>query len=95
MFHLPQEILRQRGDNLSGGEKQRVAIIRALLMKKKYMLADEITSALDEQSTKLIMQILWQQEDLTILSVSHDPTWIEACNPILKLENKKIIRQEK
>lgn len=92
-FFLPKSILDQSEANLSGGEKQRIAIIRALLMKKKFMLADEITSALDEESKTIIMDALWQQKELTILSVSHDQTWIDACSPILRVDNHHIIRE--
>ncbi len=93
-FFLPKAILDQEENKLSGGEKQRIAIIRALLMKKKYMLADEITSALDAESTKIIMDVLWKKQDLTILSVSHDQTWIDACNPIFHVKDHKIIRKD-
>ncbi len=93
-FFLPKTILDQQEAKLSGGEKQRIAIIRALLMKKKYMLADEITSALDSESKKIIMDVLWKQPDLTVLSVSHDQTWIDACHPVFHMENKQVIRED-
>jgi putative ABC transport system ATP-binding protein len=59
---------------VSGGEKQRIAVARALLLGKKVFLADEITSALDEESSRVVLE-LFASSDYTILSVSHDPAW--------------------
>ena len=68
--HKPRE--------LSGGEMQRAAIARALLLKPKVLLADEPTGNLDRSTGEAVMQTLAElndREKLTIVMVTHDP-WI-------------------
>ncbi|MFB9934906.1 ATP-binding cassette domain-containing protein [Photobacterium aphoticum] len=64
---------------LSGGEKQRVAIVRALLLNRPVWLMDEPTSALDPASRDTVMALLAKQS-LTIVSVSHDPHWLASAD---------------
>jgi lipoprotein-releasing system ATP-binding protein len=68
--HKPRE--------LSGGEMQRAAIARALLMRPKVLMADEPTGNLDRSTGEQIMRTLCdlnRRENLTIVLVTHDP-WI-------------------
>lgn len=60
--------------NLSGGEKQRVAIIRALMEKPKILLLDEPTSSLDPQMKKEVLELISKLKDynMTIIVVSHE-----------------------
>jgi len=87
---LDPEILQQDVAKLSGGEKQRLAIIRALLLNKKVFLLDEVTSALDSVSKQAVIQELSKPE-YTVLSVSHDPDWIKQCDHILVVEKGRIL----
>lgn len=67
---------------LSGGQKQRVAIARALAAKPKVLLCDEITSALDPETTNTILQLLKHIRDtmgVTILLITHEMSVIKAC----------------
>ena len=88
-LHLSTDILDKSCTRISGGEKQRIAIIRALLLKKTIFLADEITSALDPESKSAVMSQLFHPE-ITLLSVSHDPEWIMACDRIFEIKDKRI-----
>jgi putative ABC transport system ATP-binding protein len=88
-LHLPPEILEKPCKRISGGEKQRIAIIRALLLGKTIFLADEATSALDPDSKRAVMAELFQP-GTTLLSVSHDPEWIAACARVVEIEDRQI-----
>lgn len=80
--------------NLSGGEKQRVAIARTLMTKPKLILCDEPTSALDEKMSYEILKLLKdinEEFETTIVVVSHDISVIKAlCTRVAILEEGKI-----
>jgi len=88
-LHLSADILDKTCSRISGGEKQRIAIIRALLLNKSIFLADEVTSALDPQSRAAVMEELFRPE-ITLLSVSHDPEWIKGCNRIVEFNTAQL-----
>ncbi|MCF0156180.1 MAG: ATP-binding cassette domain-containing protein [Veillonella sp.] len=72
---LPADYLDKENDLLSGGEKQRVCLIRSLLFMPEVLLLDEVTSALDPDNTILVeglLQDLRCQHGLTILAVTHN-----------------------
>ncbi|MDF7807339.1 ABC transporter ATP-binding protein [Pontiellaceae bacterium B12219] len=87
---LNASILDQSTNRISGGEKQRIAIARALLLNKTVFFADEITSALDPESKQAVMDELFRP-GITLLSVSHDPDWIQACNRIVEINEQQLI----
>lgn len=67
-----ETIINENGKNLSGGEKQRIALARVLLDKKPVMLLDEPTANLDEKNTKEIEEQIFAMKDCTILMITHD-----------------------
>ena len=71
-FELPETVLQKNIEELSGGEKQRVAIINALLLRRTIFLLDEITSALDKSLKSKVMDYFLQNPYFTVLSISHD-----------------------
>jgi putative ABC transport system ATP-binding protein len=79
---------------LSGGECQRVAIARAIVNNPGIILADEPTGALDEETEKTIMEILFSLngEGKTIIVVTHDSQIAERFNRIVYLKNGEIIK---
>jgi putative ABC transport system ATP-binding protein len=86
-LHLESGILRQACSKVSAGEKQRIAIARALLLGKKVFLVDEATSALDPASKAAVAGML-ERHEYTILSVSHDTYWIERCQRVLQVADR-------
>jgi len=84
-LQLPADILKQDSSRISGGEKQRIALARGLLLEKKVYLLDEVTSALDADSKQAVFDV-FSDPDLTVLSVAHDSEWLERCAIIFELE---------
>ncbi len=71
---LPSSILQKSPQQLSGGEQQRVALLRSLLVRPKALLLDEPTSALDEANTlrvEALLKDLAEEKDLAWLWVTH------------------------
>lgn len=82
------------GINLSGGEKQRILIARAIYKNPIYLLFDEATSALDANNEKLIMNNLQQfYKDKTVVIVAHRLSTVVNADNIIVLENGRIIEQ--
>ncbi len=84
-LQLPANILSQESSRISGGEKQRIALARGLLLGKKLYLLDEVTSALDAESKQVVFDV-FSDPHLTVLSVAHDPDWLERCGIVFELE---------
>ncbi|MCF7964150.1 MAG: ATP-binding cassette domain-containing protein [Methylobacter tundripaludum] len=84
-LQLPVSILSRQSSRISGGEKQRIALARGLLLGKKLYLLDEVTSALDTESKQAVFDV-FSDPELTVLSVTHDPEWVERCTIIFELE---------
>uniref|UniRef100_A0A914E248 Uncharacterized protein n=1 Tax=Acrobeloides nanus TaxID=290746 RepID=A0A914E248_9BILA len=82
----------QKGIKLSGGEKQRVSIARAILKKPQYILLDEATSALDNQTEKAIQDNLNELcKSRTSLIIAHRLTTVTHADRIFVLEKGKIV----
>jgi putative ABC transport system ATP-binding protein len=82
-----------RPDELSGGEQQRVAIVRALANKPAVVLADEPTGDLDTKTGKEIIQLLRDlsnKEGATVVIVTHDPLVADLSNRIFQMQDGKI-----
>lgn len=77
---------------LSGGEKQRVALARVLLKKSKLILADEPTGSLDDTNKEDILKLLRKEQDKgkTIILATHDPTIIKNCDSSLLIRDKAV-----
>ena len=88
---IKKELLLQKKSNeLSIGQKQRVAIIRAIINEPKLILADEPTSALDDINKKKFLDLLiniCEKEKITLLMMSHDTSLKKYFDSNLHLEN--------
>lgn len=65
-------VLHPLNSNLSGGEKQKIGIIRALLSKANVLVFDKPTSALDKESSRFFQQCINKIENKIIIIISHD-----------------------
>ncbi len=82
---------------LSGGEQQRVAIARALANKPKLILADEPTGNLDEQTGKMIFDLLHdlsRSENTTIVAVTHDLSIAGRTDMTFRLQDGKLVKNK-
>ncbi|MCD5001996.1 ATP-binding cassette domain-containing protein [Enterococcus saccharolyticus] len=85
--------LDKKVTELSGGEKQRIALIRNLLFLPKILLLDEVTVGLDAENKQIIYQLLHflQEKGVTLIQITHDAEEISQASRILVLE-KGVLR---
>ncbi|MCK9557773.1 MAG: ATP-binding cassette domain-containing protein [Candidatus Cloacimonetes bacterium] len=74
-FRLPESHLTKQAEQLSGGEKQRIALVRTLLLNPKILLLDEISSALDQNTSGIISDCIFKHYPGAVIAISHDPLW--------------------
>ena len=87
------ERLHHKPNELSGGEKQRVAAARALMMQPAIILADEPTGSLDEKNKKELSELLLQlrkQYGQTILLVTHDKELAAMADRTIEIKDGRI-----
>jgi len=81
-------------DRLSGGQQQRVAIVRALAMQPSLLLLDEITSALDPELVKEVLDVMRNlaREGMTMIVVTHEMGFAEeAADRIVMMDDGEIV----
>ena len=82
--------------NLSGGEKQRICLARAMYRNKKWLFLDEAFSAIDKTNSDRIHQFILSNPDLTVLSIEHKvkKETVSLYDKVLLFENKKIVSMD-
>lgn len=86
--------LRDRGEGLSGGQKQALAIARALARKAPIVMMDEPSSSIDTNSEmKLISRLKKELKDRTFLIVTHRPSMLELVDKIIVIDQGKLVAQ--
>ena len=98
VLKLPQGLntsIGERGAKLSGGEKQKIAIARALYRDPEILIFDEFTSAMDTQTeSDFVEEINSKYNEKTVIIVSHRESALKYCNKIYNMDNK-IYQQSK
>lgn len=90
---LGADFLDKKITELSGGEKQRVALIRNLLFKPDVLLLDEVTTGLDDHSKEIVHNLIKKvhQQDTTIIQVTHDNDEIKNAIKTIKVVEGRIV----
>lgn len=93
MFDKERDNLDFEHLNLSGGEKQRICLARAIYRNKKWLFLDEAFSAIDKANSDRIHQFILSDPYLTVLSIEHKVTkeTVSLYDKVLLFENKKIV----
>jgi ABC-type multidrug transport system fused ATPase/permease subunit len=79
------------GSLISGGQKQRLAIARALYRNSKIIILDEATSSLDAKSGEEILKIIYKyKEDRTIFIISHNKDNYKFCDKVYEIKNQNL-----
>jgi putative ABC transport system ATP-binding protein len=89
--------MHQRPSELSGGEKQRIAIARAIAKRPSLLFADEPTSALDGENGKIVIRLLRRaalEHNAAVICVTHDPRLEAFADRIIHIEDGLIQEPE-
>ncbi|MCP4580437.1 MAG: ABC transporter ATP-binding protein [candidate division Zixibacteria bacterium] len=82
-----------KGVSISGGQKQRLALARALVGKPKILILDDCTSALDSRTETVLWERLEEvMPDMTVIMITHRPDMLENADNIFVLDNGRLIK---
>ena len=86
-----EDLVGEGGKNISGGQKQKIGIARALYREPKVLIYDEPTSAMDLDSEEYLTETIFKQaKETTLIIISHREKVLRYCDFVYKLENKNI-----
>jgi ATP-binding cassette subfamily C protein len=94
VMSLPQQLdtdVGQMGMKLSGGQRQRISLARALVLKPRLLILDEVTSALDEETESAICRNITDlSHTYTVVAITHRPAWIRIASRVYRVHDGKV-----
>lgn len=92
MVNLNQDYIDKNVNDVSGGEKQRIALLRNLLFQPEVLITDEVTAGLDTENKAIVHKMLneFNSRGLTILRVTHDESEIEDSTDKITIKNGEV-----
>ncbi len=96
-LNMGEDFLSKSITSLSGGEAQRISLIRSILTEPELLLLDEVTGSLDRENKRLVNDLLRDLNSggTSIISISHDPSEARLnANRLILIEEGKILREE-
>jgi len=93
MVNLDETYIDKSVNDVSGGEKQRIAMLRNLIFPPEVLITDEVTTGLDTENKKIVHKMLeeFNKRGVTILRVTHDESEIEDSVDKISIKNGEII----
>lgn len=89
-------ILKEDATDISGGQKQLIALARTLLSKSEILLFDEVTASLDPNTAKQIVKVLKDlKKDHTVIMITHKPQLMKIADKILVIDKGKLVGKGK
>jgi ABC-type multidrug transport system fused ATPase/permease subunit len=92
---LPNQLdsqVGERGTRISGGQKQRLGIARAMFTKPKLLVLDEATSSLDSFTQNKVLDYIFNQyKEKTIICISHEISSLKRCDKIFNLKTNTFV----
>ena len=88
-----KKMMGERGIKISGGERQRIGLARAIYDDKEIIILDEPFSALDKKTAEKILTDIKRLKKYTIIIVTHDKFVIPFCDKVITLSNGKLIKK--
>ena len=86
----------EKGAKMSGGQRQRIALARALVLKPKVLILDEVTSALDpETEGAIIDNIAALRGQSTVIAITHRTAFLDIADRIYELANGRVVSIDK
>ena len=85
--------LDENGINLSGGQRQKIAIARALYRSPEILILDEATSSLDAESESKVQAALnwFKEQQKTVIIIAHKSAILKSCDILFEIKDKKAI----
>lgn len=85
-------LLKEDATDISGGQKQLIALARTLLSKSEILLFDEVTASLDPNTAKQVIKVLKDlKKDHTVIIITHKPKLMKIANKILVIDHGKLV----